>query len=277
MRAVPEVFWDLQKQAAFKQKLKERHREWVDHTKQTADEFLARAKKILTDADIPQKNVSVILQQAQKGVARDLITESKNGYDAIVVGRRGLSALEAPFLGSVTTKILQRAHDVAIWLVGGDIQASDILLAVDSSEYAASAVEYLGGFAPRTEAKIGMLHVVRALEPTFQEVFSMQAQEVDAFMAQLGVETQAMFKRYRDRLTSYGIQDDRITSKNVTQASSRAASILHEARSAGFGTVVMGRRGLSRLYGFLTGRVTDKVVHQAEGLAVWICPTKLEG
>ncbi|HYR01972.1 MAG TPA: hypothetical protein VES58_01410, partial [Syntrophobacteria bacterium] len=92
MRAVPEVFWDLQKQAAFKQKLQERHREWVDHTKQTAEAFLAKAKKILTDANIPEKDVGVNLQQAQKGVARDLITESKDGYDAIVLGRRGLSS-----------------------------------------------------------------------------------------------------------------------------------------------------------------------------------------
>jgi nucleotide-binding universal stress UspA family protein len=276
MRAVPEVFWDLQKQAVFKQKLKEKHREWVDHTKQTAEEFLARAKKILTDANIPEKNVSVKLQQAQKGVARDLITESKDGYDAIVLGRRGLSSLQTPFLGSVSTKVIERAHDAAVWLVGGCPQAPNILLAVDGSEYAASAVHYVGSFACRSNAKIMLFHVIRALEPAFQELFSMHAQEVDAFMEQLGAETQAMFKRYREILMNYGIQDDRIASKNVTQASSRAAAILDQARSAGFGTVVMGRRGLSRVYGFLTGRVTDKVLHQGEGLAFWICPVNPE-
>lgn len=273
MRAVPEVFWDLQRQAAFKQKLKERHSDWLDHTKQTAEEFLAKAKKILTDANIPEKDVNVNLQQAQKGVARDLITEAKTGYDAIVLGRRGLSSLQAPFLGSVSTKVIERAHDVAVWLVGGNPQAPNILLAVDGSDNATSAVHYVGGFAACSDAKITMLHVIRALEPAFQELFSMQAQEVEAFMDDLGAEAQAMFRRYRDILMGYGIQDDRITSRNVTQASSRAASILDEARGARYGTVVMGRRGLSRVYGFLTGRVTNKVLHQGEGLAVWICPT----
>jgi len=276
MRALPEIFWDLQQQAVFKQKLKERHREWVNYTKQTAEEFLAKAKKILTDANIPERTVSVNLQQAQKGVARDLITESKNGYDAVVLGRRGLSSLQAPFLGSVSTKVIERAHDVAVWLVGGYPQASNILLAVDGSEHAASAVHYVGGFAARSVAKITLFHVIRALEPAFQELFSIHAQEVNAFMEQLGAETQAMFKRYRDILINHGIQDDRISSKNVTQASSRAASILDEARSAGYGTVVMGRRGLSRVYGFLTGRVTNKVLHQGEGLAFWICPANPE-
>ena len=277
MRAVPEVFWDLQKQAAFKQKLKERHREWVDHTKQTAEGFLAKAKKILTDANIPEKNVTVNLQQAQKGVARDLITESKNGYDTIVLGRRGLSSLQPPFLGSVSTKVIERDHDVAVWLVDGYPQAPNILLAVDGSENAASAVHYVGGFAAApSDAKIMLFHVIRALEPAFQELFTMHAQEVDAFMEQLGAEAQAMFRRYRDILMDHGIQDDRITSKNVTQASSRAASILAEARAGAYGTVVMGRRGLTRVYGFLTGRVTNKVLHQGEGLAVWICPANPE-
>jgi nucleotide-binding universal stress UspA family protein len=95
-------------------------------------------------------------------------------------------------------------------------------------------------------------------------------------MEQLGAETQAMFRRYRNILMDHGIQDDRITTKTVTQATSRAASILDEARSNGYGTLVMGRRGLSRVYGFLTGRVTDKILHQGEGLAVWICPTNPE-
>jgi nucleotide-binding universal stress UspA family protein len=276
MRAVPEVFWDLQKQAAFRQKLKERHREWVDHTRRTAEEFLAKAKKILTDAEIPEKHVNVNCQHAQKGVARDLITESKNGYDAIVLGRRGLSSLQAPFLGSVSTKVIERAHDVGVWLVSSYSQAPNILLAVDGSEYAASSVHYVGSFAACSDAKIRLFHVIRALEPAFQDLFSMHAQEVDAFMEQLSVEAQAMFERYRDILRNHGIQDDRITSKTVTQATSRAASILEEARSVGYGTIVMGRRGLSKVYGFLTGRVTNKVLHQGEGLAVWICPANPE-
>jgi nucleotide-binding universal stress UspA family protein len=276
MRAVPEVFWDLEKQAAFKQKLKERHGEWLDHTKQTAQQFLAKAKEILTDAHIPEQHVTVNLQQAQKGVARDLITEAKTGYDAIVLGRRGLSSLQAPFLGSVSTKVIERAHDVAVWLVGNCPQALNILLAVDGSDNAASAVHYVGGVAAGSDAKIMLFHVIRALEPAIRELFSMQAQEVDAFMDHLGAETRAMFRRYRAILINHGIQDDRITAKNVTQASSRAASILDEARGARYGTIVMGRRGLSRVYGFLTGRVTNKVLHQGEGLAVWICPTNPE-
>jgi nucleotide-binding universal stress UspA family protein len=272
MRALPEVFCDLQKQVTFKQSLKDKHHQWVDHAKQTGEELLARAKKILTDANIPEKNVSVNLQQAQKGVARDLIAESKNGYDAIVLGRRGLSLLQAPFLGSVSTKVIQRAHDVAVWLVGGCPPASNILLAVDGSEYAAGAVRYVAGFAADSNVKIMLFHVIRAVEPAFRELFSMHAREVEAFMEQLGIETWAMFERYRDMLVNHGVQDDRVAFKTITQASSRAAAILDEARSAGYGTVVMGRRGLSRVYGFLTGRVTNKVLHQGEGLAFWICP-----
>jgi len=36
--------------------------------------------------------------------------------------------------------------------------------------------------------------------------------------------------------------------------------------------IVMGRRGLSKVHEFLMGRVTNKVLSRAEGLAVWIVP-----
>jgi nucleotide-binding universal stress UspA family protein len=52
----------------------------------------------------------------------------------------------------------------------------------------------------------------------------------------------------------------------------RAGDILKEAKDGGYGTIVMGRRGLSKVHEFLMGRVTNKVLHRAEGFAVWIVP-----
>ena len=42
------------------------------------------------------------------------------------------------------------------------------------------------------------------------------------------------------------------------------------ARMEGFKTIVIGRRGLSRLQQFFMGRVSKKVVYLARGLAVWV-------
>jgi len=53
---------------------------------------------------------------------------------------------------------------------------------------------------------------------------------------------------------------------------SRAAEILATAREGNYGTVIMGRRGISAGREFILGRVTTKVLNGAEGLAVWIVP-----
>ena len=53
---------------------------------------------------------------------------------------------------------------------------------------------------------------------------------------------------------------------------SRSGDIIREAREGAYGTIVMGRRGLSKVRDFLMGRVTSKVLNQAEDFAVWIVP-----
>jgi nucleotide-binding universal stress UspA family protein len=56
----------------------------------------------------------------------------------------------------------------------------------------------------------------------------------------------------------------------VAGASSRAGAIAAEARQNGYGTIVMGRRGHSRVRDFFIGRVTNKVIHVARDRTVWI-------
>lgn len=49
-----------------------------------------------------------------------------------------------------------------------------------------------------------------------------------------------------------------------------ALDIIENARTDGYDTVVLGRRGRSSLNEFLFGSVTFKVVHHIRGCAVWI-------
>jgi nucleotide-binding universal stress UspA family protein len=47
-------------------------------------------------------------------------------------------------------------------------------------------------------------------------------------------------------------------------------SIVEEARARNFSTIVVGRRGLSRVEEFFIGRVSNKIVHMARDKAVWV-------
>jgi nucleotide-binding universal stress UspA family protein len=47
-------------------------------------------------------------------------------------------------------------------------------------------------------------------------------------------------------------------------------AILQKAREGGYGSVIVGRRGISRTKRFLFGSVSNKIVQQARDVAVWV-------
>lgn len=77
-----------------------------------------KARKILLDAGFEEKNIRSKVETSRKGVARDIIDESKSGYGVVVLGRRGLSGIREFFLGSVSNKVVTTVKDVAVFVVG---------------------------------------------------------------------------------------------------------------------------------------------------------------
>ena len=73
-----------------------------------------------------------------------------------------------------------------------------------------------------------------------------------------------------DRLERAGLKRDRISTEIRSGAPSRAEAIVEEARSSGYGTIVVGRRGLSRVEEFFMGRVSKKILQLAKWTAVWV-------
>ena len=73
-----------------------------------------------------------------------------------------------------------------------------------------------------------------------------------------------------DRLEKAGLDRDRISTKIRSREPSRASAIVDEARKGGYGTIVVGRRGLSRWEEFFMGRVSKKILQLANWNAVWV-------
>ncbi len=92
----------------------------IEQAKKSAVQgFMEEAKKPLIKAGFPSKNVSIRLRKKQAGIARDILKEAGRGkYDTIVVGRRGLTGVRKFFSGSVTNKVFQSSHDIAVLVVG---------------------------------------------------------------------------------------------------------------------------------------------------------------
>ena len=272
MPTTPETFWDLEKDAFFMQKMKSRYAQWKREAKKVAQGFLDDAKNVLVKANFQEEQVGVIYQERKVGIARDVAEEATRGYDAVVVGRRGLSKVEDLFLGSVSHKIVERIADTPVWVIGGDIRSNKMLLAVDASENSRKAVDYVGTFASGTEVELTLYYVVRSFGLGFLEDFSMREEDIEDFVEEAESNVQCMFRSYRKRLEKAGVEPARISTKHTLQSHSRADDIVRQAKKGGYGTIVLGRRGLSKVREFLMGRVTNKVLDRAEGFAVWIVP-----
>ena len=90
----------------------------VEEQKRTlVNEALKKAKELLIKAGFEEEHIVIKVEAKKKGVAKGIIDEAGSGYDAIVMGRRGLSGIKEFFLGSVSQKVLQSAQAVSVLLV----------------------------------------------------------------------------------------------------------------------------------------------------------------
>jgi nucleotide-binding universal stress UspA family protein len=75
---------------------------------------MQRAKKVLLAAGFNDKNIEIKMENKNRGVARDILTEAEKGYHMIVIGRRGISGLKEFFLGSISQKVFSGARDISV-------------------------------------------------------------------------------------------------------------------------------------------------------------------
>ncbi len=81
------------------------------------NQAVQKAKEILMDAGFEEKNITVKSVIKKRGIARDIIKEAQADYNAIVLGRRGLSGIKDFILGSVSQKVFNSAKDISVLVV----------------------------------------------------------------------------------------------------------------------------------------------------------------
>lgn len=75
------------------------------------------AEEKLVDAGFSKENIMLKIQLKKHGIAQDIIKESEDGYEIIVLGRRGLSDVKEFFLGSISQKILSLSRNISVVIV----------------------------------------------------------------------------------------------------------------------------------------------------------------
>jgi nucleotide-binding universal stress UspA family protein len=258
---IPESFWDIEKNPAFKHQVATIHA-WATQQQTAIQEFMERSKELLIDQGVPDESVSIKMRERKAGVARDIVREAKEDYDAVIVGRWGISKLKDLVWGSIANKLIGHLTHPALCVVGGTSPTGKTLVAVDTSEHATRTVDYVGTIMDGTDWEITLFHAIRGLDYLRAEV-SHELQQVEK-------DVEAFFEKAIGRLENAGLNSDRISTKIATGMASRAKAIVEVAENGGHGTIVVGRKGLSRVEEFIMGRVSNKVVELAKEMAIWV-------
>lgn len=267
---VPEAFWEQEKDPLWLQS-NEALRNWELQQERKIRDFMKKTRDIFLAAGFPEERIQIRVEASQQGIARDILAESRNHYDAVVIGRRGFSTLSDLHLGSIANKIVNKLTGVTAWLIGGTPSPEKLLVALDTSKAAMHTMDYVANLLGGSNHKVLLFHALTPMD-TAPEEYPENLPE--AYRARFLEETEhrirSVFADATQRLAAAGLDAVNITSRIVTGAASRAAAIVDEARRGGYGTVVVGRKGVTAGDEPDMGRVGYKVTQLAEDLAVWI-------
>jgi nucleotide-binding universal stress UspA family protein len=228
---------------------------------QMAERILAETKDILLRKGFKESQVKGAYHKKQIGIARDICNfAGDKAADVLIITRRGRSRLEAFLLGEISSKILE-----------GVVQSKQVLVAVDSSENSLRAVKHAGFMLADTDCQVTLFHTKRHLRRFVPQEVIVAAPELEELWREKATEQIGpQMQKAKGMLLEAGLGEGQITTKLVDGSRSAAADILKEARSNGFGTIVLGRKGRSSVKEYLMGSTTSKVFQDSNGLAIWV-------
>ena len=274
----PESFIDLEKRIpAYRYRIVSVE-PWEKQQEKAVREFMEKAEAILMDAGCPNEAITLKIDDRKIGIAQDIAAESRNGYKALVVGRRGLSDFKDFMLGSVAEHILGLVP-IPMWIVAGGSRPIKALACLDGSEGSMLALTHLADVLDTSKNfEITLFHAVpgfHGFRNFVREVFSSEQdktaiEQIDRELDKAAELLEPSFDKARATLISRGVDPARIHQKIARGAGSPAHAIVEEAEKGEYDTILVGRRGLSKVEEFIMGRVSNRVIHMAKDKTVWV-------
>lgn len=237
-----------------------------------AKKHINEERNLLTRHGFLENQVVGEVKFSTVGVATDLVQEARKGkYDALVIGRRGFGKIQEIFMGSVTKSVLEKCYDIPIWVVDGEVKSKKVLIPVDRSYHILRAVDHLSFILKDVPGvEITLFHSEAILQKKIDH-------PIEDFYEQWGKEwCEEHLKRDNDlfHAPEQVLVENGFDSKNISRVKTKfgidpARDIYSYIRKNNFGTIVMGRRGQDEA-SWLLGSISDKLLHTAENLAIWM-------
>ena len=248
------------------------HTPLTERRRVTAEKFLRDARSRLDRKGFSEERVSHAAVVSQLQAAPAIHHEAATGvYDALVIGRRGMGKVGEMFFGSVSAYLIERCHDVPLWIIDGEVTSSRYLLAVHckpQSLMAADHLAFVAGSHPDSEIFLYHSNVLFGSEqPAVPEEFheTWGKEWCDKY---LDIENY-LFYAHAQVLKDNGVDAKRITQLKMEWNLDVSRDLIRQAKKHHCGTIVIGRRPKEAAKSLLGG-VSDRALSQAQNLALWL-------
>jgi nucleotide-binding universal stress UspA family protein len=143
-----------------------------------------------------------------------------------------------------------------------------IIIAIDESPRSSNAIEYVGSIAGHlAEVQLCILHVYPEPPPDYYQ----SGATLDEYKAEQEERAKLLFAQAKKILQARGIAPQAITSRcQIAGQQSISAAILDLQVRENYGTIVVGKRGISKAEEFLFGSISNALIHNGRDIAVWV-------
>ena len=238
----------------------------------TAEKFLRDAKARLLRNGFSEDNVTFGADITSASPATAIHHESNKGiYDALVIGRRGLGKVGDLFFGSVSAFLVDRCHDLPLWIVDGEVTINRFLLSVHCKPQSLKAADHLGFIAAsHPDSEILLYHSTvlfgsdQTIEPgDFHKIWGKEW--CDKYLDPENY----MFYAHAQILKDNGVDAKRIKQLPMHWNLEVSRDLIRQAKTHKCGTIVIGRRARESSKSILGG-VSDRTLTQAQNLCLWL-------
>ncbi len=248
------------------------HSPLAERRRVTAERYLRDAKTRLIRNGFSDDSVTFSAEITSSQSVAAIHHEANKGiYDALVIGRRGIGKVGEMFFGSVSAYLVEKCHEVPIWIIDGEITSSRFLLAVHTMPKSLMAADHLGYIVQANpEAEVLLYHskILFRKEPkvSLEELHQMWGKEwCDKYLDP----DNYLFYAHAQVLKDNGVRKECITQLPMGTDLDASRDLIKHAKKHKCGTIVVGRRARGADKG-LFGGVSDRTLGQAQNLALWL-------
>ncbi|RJP90544.1 MAG: universal stress protein [Desulfobacteraceae bacterium] len=244
---------------------------WVADQQHGIRQFMELAVDSMEKAGFYRPSVQIKIKKKNEWLLDEIINESREGYDAVVVGKTGKSRLKDRVIGSVATKLVGKMNLLPLIIVDGNPRTDKMMLSIDRQEEAFKSISCIATLLDIQKFKIAISHVAmcgtqqgdQPSEPSISDEKHMcPLRDVECICPSI----ENMRKCFEDA----GILSEHLTDI-VVKDDNPVAATLELLRINQFGSIVVGRRAIVPfIEEVISGRYSRKILKKMENMALWV-------